>query len=157
LARLERERCVTEAWTPQDTNTHQHHVIAHVLGATTLGYFVHDEVLYILLDIGFVWTIFLDGEMGLLPHPVTVKELEIDNERRAQIKADMDLLLSDNAVTDENLRLMKLPPGAGKPCRIEEVEFFAAAECRRFLITGEETNLAIETSLTTAEVHVYGC
>jgi hypothetical protein len=128
-----------------------------VLGATILGYFVHDEVLYILLDIGFVWTIFLDGEMGLLPHPVTVNELEIDDDSRARIKADIDLLLSDKVVTDENLLLMKLPPGAIKPGRIEEVEFFAAGERRRFLITGEEQNLAIETSLTTAEVHVYGC
>jgi len=148
---------VTEAWTPQDTNTHQHHVIAHVLGATVVGYFVHDEVLYILLDIGFVWTIFLDGEMGLLPHPVTVKELEIDDESRAQIKADMNLLLSDKAFADENLLLMKLPPGFPTPCRIEEIEFFVDGERRRFLITGEEQNLAIETSLTTAEVHVYGC
>ena len=148
---------MTSAWTPQDTNTHQHHVIAHVLGATVLGYFVFDEVLYILLDIGFVWTIFLDGEMGLLPHPVTVSELEIDAAAREQIKADMDLLLSDNAVNDENLLRMKLPPGDSGPCRIVEVEFFADGERRRFLITGEEANLAIETSLTTAEVQVYAC
>lgn len=148
---------MTDVWTPQDTNTHQHHVIAHVLGATILGYFVFDEVLYILLDIGFVWTIFLDGEMGLLPHPVTVSELEIDDESRAQIKADMDLLLSNKAVEDEDLRRMKLPPGDPGLCRIEAVEFFAGGERRRFLITGEETNLAIETSLSTAEVHVYAC
>ncbi len=148
---------MSNAWTPQDTNTHQHHVIAHVLGATLLGYFVLDEVLYILLDIGFVWTIFLDGEMGLLPHPVTVKELEVDGETRAQLKVDMDLLLSDKAFADENLLRMKLPPGDGKPCRIEEVEFFAEGERRRFLVTGEEASVAIETSLTTAEVHVYAC
>jgi hypothetical protein len=146
---------VTNVWTPQDTNTHQHHVIAHVLGATIVGYFVSDEVLYILLDIGFVWTIFLDGEMGLLPHPVTVNELEIDGESREQIKADMDLLLSNKAVGNENLQRMKLPPGDSGPCRIEDVEFFADGERRRFLVAGEETNLAIETSLTTAEVHVY--
>lgn len=148
---------MTNVWTPKDTNTHQHHVIAHVLGATILGYFVFDEVLYILLDIGFVWTIFLDGEMGLLPHPVTVSELEIDGESREQIKADIDLLLSNKAVEDEKLLRMKLPPGDAKPCRIEDVEFFTDGERRRFLITGEETNLAIETSLNTAEVHVYDC
>ena len=123
---------MTEAWTPKDTNTHQHHVIAHVLGATILGYFVFDEALYILLDIGFVWTIFLDGEMGLLPHPVTVKELEIDDESREQIKADMDLLLSDKAVADENLLRMKLPPGAPTPCRIEEVSFLRTASAGVF-------------------------
>ncbi len=148
---------MAEAWTPKDTNTHQHHVIAHVLGATILGYFVFDEVLYILLDIGFVWTIFLDGEMGLLPHPVTVSELEIDGETRAQIKTDMDLLLSDKVVEAKDLLRMELPPGDSRPCRIEEVEFFADGERRRFLITGEESKLAIETSLNTAEVHVYAC
>ena len=146
---------MTDAWTPKDTSTHQDHVIAHVLGATLLGYFVFDEVLYILLDIGFVWTIFLDGEMGLLPHPVTASELEIDGATRELIKADMDLLLSDKAFGEEHLSRMKLPPGASKPCRIEAVEFFADGERRRFLITGEETNLAIETSLATAEVQVY--
>lgn len=146
---------MTDAWTPQDTSTHQDHVIAHVLGATLLGYFVFDEVLYILLDIGFVWTILLDGEMGLLPHLVTVSELEIDGATRELIKADMDLLLSDKAFGNEHLSRMNLPPGAAKPCRIEAVEFFAEGERRLFLITGEETNLAIETSLATAEVQVY--
>lgn len=148
---------MTEAWTPKDTNTHQHHVIAHVLGATVLGYFVFDEVLYILLDMGFVWTIFLDGEMGLLPHPVTVSELEIDDETRRRIKADMELLLNNKALVDENLSRMKLPPGGPNPCRIEDVEFFAEGERRRLLITGEEASLAIETSLSTAEVKVYAC
>src|SRR5258705_9576387 len=117
-------------WTPQDTTTHQDHVIAHVLGATFLGYFVFDEALYVLLDIGFVWTIFLDGEMGLLPHPVTVSELEVDGEMRQQIKADMDLLLSDKALDDQSLLRMKLPRGDSKPCRIEEVEFFEDGERR---------------------------
>ena len=46
------------AWTPRDTTTNQDHVIAHVLGATFLGYFVFEEALYVLLDIGFIWTIF---------------------------------------------------------------------------------------------------
>src|SRR6266850_5653090 len=95
-------------WTPKDTTTHQDHVIAHVLGATFLGYFAFDEALYVLLDIGFIWTIFLDGEMGLLPHPVAVSELEIDRETREQIKSEIDTLLSDGDA--ELLRLFRLPP-----------------------------------------------
>ena len=43
---------MTDNWMPAETTTHQDHVIAHVMGATVLGYFVIDEVLYILLDIG---------------------------------------------------------------------------------------------------------
>ncbi|HYU99172.1 MAG TPA: hypothetical protein VE977_10120, partial [Pyrinomonadaceae bacterium] len=96
------------SWTPKDTTTHQDHVIAHVLGATFLGYFVFEEALYVLLDIGFIWTIFLDGEMGLLPHPVAVSELEIGEEAKEQIKRDIDVLLSDGAT--ETLLRFHLPP-----------------------------------------------
>jgi hypothetical protein len=140
---------VTNAWTPKDTTTHQDHVIAHVLGATFLGHFVFEEALYILLDIGFVWMIFLDGEMGLLPHPVAVSELEIDREAKERIKADIDVLLNDSAT--ENLWRMHLPPAH---CLIKEVGLFASGERRRLIITGEENSLAIEMSLATAEVKV---
>ena len=33
-------------WTVAETNTHQDHVIAHVIGATVVGYFVWDETAY---------------------------------------------------------------------------------------------------------------
>src|SRR6185295_9037543 len=87
---------MTTNWDAKDTTTHQDHVIAHVVEATALGYFVFDEVLNILLDIGFIWTVLLNGEMGLLPHPVAVSELEVSDEARTQIKADIDALLGDN-------------------------------------------------------------
>ena len=31
-----------------------------------MGHFVWDETAYLLLDIGFIWNIYLDGEMGLV-------------------------------------------------------------------------------------------
>jgi hypothetical protein len=147
---------MTNDWIPQATTTHQDHVIAHVLGATFLGYFVFEEALYVLLDIGFIWTIFLDGEMGLLPHPVTMNELELDGKFKEQIKADIDLLLSNNATSTTNLLRMKPPPPGDqiKACLIEDVSFFADGERRRLIITGEETTVTIETSLATAEVQV---
>jgi hypothetical protein len=46
-------------WTAAETDTHQDHVIAHIIGATPLGYFVWDETAYIVLDIGFIWNIYL--------------------------------------------------------------------------------------------------
>jgi hypothetical protein len=141
---------VTNAWTPKDTTTRQDHVIAHVLGTTFLGYFVCEEALYILLDIGFVWTILLDGEMGLLPHPVAVSELELNAVAKDEIKADIDLLLSNSESTEDLLRMQ--PPSV--PCQIKDVNFFAAGDRRRLVIIGEEANLAIEMSLTTAEVEV---
>jgi hypothetical protein len=147
---------MTNPWTPKDTTTHQDHVIAHVLGATFLGYFVFAEALYILLDIGFIWTVLLDGEMGLLPHPVALSELEMEADVKEQIKADIELLLNNNAAGADDLIRMKLPPLGDeiKVCRIEEVSFFADGDERRLIITGDEAGVVIETSLATTEVQV---
>ncbi len=144
---------MTTIWTPKDTTTHQDHVIAHVLGTTVLGYLIFDEALYVLLDIGFIWTIFLDGEMTLLPHPVAVSELEIDELTREQIKADIDVLLRDNSSAAE-LRRMRTPRVR---CLITDVNVFANEEQRRLVLAGEEAGLGIETSLITAEIRVYDC
>lgn len=141
---------MANAWTPADTTTHQDHVIAHVLGASFLGYFIFEEALYVLLDIGFIWMIFLDCEMGLLPHPVAVSDLEIDAEEKEKIKRDVDVLLNEGA--SERLLRFRLPP---LPCQIQDVTFFAEGPRRRLLIAGEEANLIVETSLETAEVQVY--
>lgn len=141
---------MTDAWTLKDTTTHQDHVIAHVLGATFSGYFVFEEALYILLDIGFIWSIFVDGQMSLLPHPVAVTELEVDSSTRQQLAADIDLLLSDDPSMGKLLRF-KSPPVR---CEIKDVSFFASGEQRRLIITGEEAGLVIETSLANAEIRV---
>jgi hypothetical protein len=135
-------------WTPEDTTTHQDHVIAHVLGATFLGYFVFDEALYILLDIGFVWTILLNGEMGLLPHPVAVSELAIDEGRKRQIKVDIELLLKNNG--ESTTLITQTQPH----CQIQDVSFLTTGDRRRFIITCEAGALAVETSLTNREIQV---
>jgi hypothetical protein len=140
-----------EHWTAQTTNTHQDHVIAHVIGATVLGYFVFDETLYVLLDIGFVWTMFVDGEMGLLPHPVTTAELAVSDQTRSEIRADIDALLA-HKLHAEQLRHLTQPR---VECVITEVNFFANGEQRRLVVTGEDANLTIETSIATAEIRVY--
>ena len=142
---------MTDDWMPAETTTHQDHVIAHVNGTTVLGYFVIDEVLYILLDIGFLWAIFLDGQMTLLPHPVAIKEIEMEPQIREEIKADVALLLGDNA-SAEKLLQMKEPK---IHCQIEDIGFFEREEQRRLLLKGEEGSLAIESSLATADIHIY--
>ena len=145
-----------EPWIPKETTTHQDHVIAHVLGATVLGYFIFDEALHVLLNIGFVWTIFLDGEMSLLPHPVAIAELELDEQARNEIRADTDLLLSDNWSAEQLLRMKTAPSQSdGQHCEISEVNFFEQNERRRLLLSCENATLAFETSLTTAEIKVY--
>ncbi len=67
-------------WTIAETNKHQDHVIAHVIGATPLGHFIHDETAYLLLDIGFIWNIYLDMEMGLVPQRLALSELGVEVE-----------------------------------------------------------------------------
>jgi hypothetical protein len=121
-----------------------------VLGTTFLGYLIFEEALYVLLDIGFIWTIFLDGEMGLLPHPVAVSELEIAAQAREQIKTDIDILLGNSTASQKLFRLTAAPV----ECQIREVSFFAAEARRRLMLAGEPAGLVIETCLATAEVRV---
>jgi hypothetical protein len=65
-------------WALAETNKHQDHVIAHVIGATPLSHFIHDETAYLLLDIGFIWNVYLDMEMGLVPQRLALSELSVD-------------------------------------------------------------------------------
>jgi hypothetical protein len=129
-------------WLPAATNTHQDHVIAHVLGTTVLGYFIADEAAHLLLDIGFIWTIYVDAEMALLPQSVAINELPLDAGTRAALFEDITLLHDGRA--DASLRqLMRAPV----ECLITEVTCYAQEERRRVLLRGEESSLAIETSL----------
>jgi hypothetical protein len=109
------------SWTPADTNKHQDHVIAQVIGATPLEYFIHDETAYVLLDIGFIWNIYLDMEMGLVPERLALSELDVDAE----------LLQRTN---------VECGP-------IESAELFEDGEERRLVLNCEQGQLIIETSL----------
>src|SRR5262245_528926 len=87
----------TSNWSPLATTTHQDHVIKHVLGATVLGWFIAGEAAHLLLDIGFLWTIYLNGEMNLLPQGVAISELdahEINGADKAELAFDAELLLN---------------------------------------------------------------
>jgi len=116
-------------WKPAETNTHQDHVIAHVIGASVLRYFVWDETAYLLLDIGFVWNIYLDAEMGLLPEALALSELNID----------------------ENLQRWE---SISSPSPIQSVDVFESEDGRRLIINCDETSITLETSFTTREIHI---
>ncbi len=109
-------------WTPLETNTHQDHVIEHVIGATPLGHFIWDETAYILLDIGFIWNIYLDIEMGLVPQSLAIAEL---NELRDFVDQANDTSTGP----------------------IESVELFENGDERRLVLNCEAGKLLIETSL----------
>jgi hypothetical protein len=113
-------------WTALETNTHQDHVIAHVIGATPLGHFIWDETAYIVLDIGFIWNIYLDMEMGLVPHRVAISELEADDEMKKGFS---------------EVRNVESSP-------IESVELFENGDERRLVMNCEMEKLVIETSLS---------
>lgn len=117
-------------WTLLETNTHQDHVIAHVIGATPLGHFIWDETAFILLDIGFIWNIYLDLEMGLVPHSVAISELDADEETKSELRSKVDAWLS----------------GEGQS-PIESVEVFESGDERRLVLVCEQGNLVVETSL----------
>jgi hypothetical protein len=136
-------------WSQLETGRHQDHVIAHVLGTTVMGYFEFDGAAHILLDIGFIWTVYVDGEMGLLTQSLAISELEVDANAKAELLADVDLLHARQSF--EGLARMKPAPAE---CLIREVGFYAAADRRRVLITGEEASLAVDTSLSTGEIRI---
>ncbi|MGA9996472.1 MAG: hypothetical protein WBP93_13720 [Pyrinomonadaceae bacterium] len=141
---------MTTEWTLLETSTHQDHIIAHVIGATALGYFKAEEALRLFLDMGFIWTIFVDGEMALLQSGLAVRELSLNAEEKARLLSDIQLLEMEGR---EAHGLCRIEP-APVECLIEEVEFYGADERRRLLIKGEDASLAVETSLLTGEMSV---
>jgi hypothetical protein len=110
------------SWTSAETNKHQDHVIAHVIGATPLEYFIHDETAYVLLDIGFIWNIYLDIEMGLVPERMALSELNVDAE-----------LLEKTSI--------ECGP-------IESVDLFEDGQERRLVLNCEHGIVIVETSLS---------
>jgi len=137
-------------WELVETNTHQDHVIAHVLGASVRGYFTWDETAYLLLDIGFIWNVYLDGEMGLVPQSQAVNELSADIDLKNQIRDDVDAITM--GVEKAALQAISLPVSSSP---IQTVEFFARNSARRLTLTCEESTLVVETSLNLGEVTIY--
>ena len=139
-----------DEWLPAETTTHQDHVIAHVIGATVLGYFVHDEALHLLLDIGFIWTVYLDGQMVLLPRSMAINELEIASEMRTELNREVEMLDHDRHEAAVLCHITAAP----LECLITEVSFWANDDRRRLLLGGGRESLVIETSLGTAEIKI---
>lgn len=134
-------------WMIAETNTHQDHVIAHVVGATPLGHFVWDETAYLLLDIGFIWNIYLDLEMGLLPHMVAITELDADESTKSELRSDVDSLLRGEGAS----RMKSIEPATP----IQSIDVFESGDDRRLVLICEQGEVVIETSLATATVNLW--
>ena len=110
-------------------------MIAHVIGASPLSYFVWDETAYLLLDIGFMWNIYLDGEMGLVPQTLAFAEL------KDQVGAE----------EFENVtRSVPIP----NPSPIQSVEIFENDDARRLVLNRENGTITLETSFLTREIRI---
>ena len=140
----------TSQWTACETNTHQDHVVAHVLDTSVLGYFLAGEAAHMALDIGFIWTIYLDAEMSLLPESLAVAELDLGDEEKRLLAGELSALHAGTG-DEEDLRLITRAP---EGCRIVEVEVYARREERRLVVHGEEASLSIETSPSERELRV---
>jgi hypothetical protein len=104
-------------------------VIAHVIGASVLSHFIWDETAYLLLDIGFIWNIYLDAEMGLMPEAAALAEMEVD----------------------ENLRHWEQ---LSSPSPIQSVDLLQSDDGCRLVLNCEDTIITLETSFTTREIHI---
>ena len=128
-------------WRESETSTHQDHVVAHVIGASALGYFVHDETLHLVLDMGFVWTIYLDGQMGLLPTGVSLSELEMEPEAKSVIVNEVESLMTDAPADLTILSAMRI--------QISSVRIYEHGDERMIEISDEDGVMRIVTSFTT--------
>jgi hypothetical protein len=137
-------------WSKAETSRHHDHVVAHVVGATVLGYFVRADALYLLLDIGFIWIVYLDAEMGLVPESLAISELETDANFCDSVAADADALRSQRAQADALAVMCAAPAG----CLVEEVAVCERGTRRRLFVRGETSSLVIETSIDTGEIVV---
>ncbi len=140
---------MTGDWLPAETNTHQEHVIAHVLGTTVLGYFRADESAHFILDIGFIWAILLDGEMGLVPQSMALAELNVGADERAALSADADALYEHGSVAP-----LTHVTAAPDDCLLTAVEFYMNERGRRLLLHSAGASLCVETELAPGTIAI---
>ena len=140
-------------WTELETSTHQDHIIKHVLGATVLGWIVGGEAAHFLLDIGFLWTIYSDGEMNFLPQGVAISELQADdisNLDKTELAFDADLLLAEGREATG----LKRFSAAATDCLVTNVELFGSDAERKIVVTGEAATIVIQTSPETSSLTI---
>ena len=140
-------------WIELETSTYQDHVIKHVLGATVLGWLVLEDAVHILLDVGLLWTIYINAEMSLMAQSVAIEDLEGDDlshDEVLKLRSDAQLLISEGR---EVAGLQRFS-GAPVDCLIQTVDLFGRNQERRLLIAGESANLLIETSTESGAIAI---
>lgn len=142
-----------EEWTLVETSTYQGHVINHVLGATVLGWVIIEDALHVLLDVGLLWTIYVNGEMSLMAQHVAIQDLASDTVNReevSQLTSDAQFLISQGREATGLVRFTSAPVD----CTIISVEVFASDSQRRIVVAGETSDLEIETSWEPSQFNI---
>jgi hypothetical protein len=145
--RVEGSGSTDEAWAAARTTTHQDHVVAHVVGATVLGYFEREEALHFALDIGLVWSILADAQMALAPEAAAVAELNLPLADRSRLRDELHELYSAGPAAGALSLVRPAPAG----CLVEAVELYEAGDRRLVVVRGETAGLSVETSAGTRE------
>jgi hypothetical protein len=135
-------------WSETASTRYQDHVIAHVLGATALGYFIIDDAAYVLLDIALIWTIYTSGEMALMPQAVVISDLEADESVKSELLTDAESL--HRGETESLARVNAMPA----PLLISGVKIYERGERRRVTLEAEESGFTFEGSPRTGEICV---
>lgn len=135
-------------WSQETPGRYQDHVIAHVLGATALGYFILEDAAYVLLDIALIWTIYTSAEMALMPQSVVISDLEADEALRSELSADIDRLHKGEA--EAVTRMKPMPP----EFLITDVGLYARGELRRVTLQASESSFTFEGSPASGEIRV---
>ena len=140
-------------WIELETSTYQDHVIKHVLGATVLGWIVIEDAMHVLLDVGLLWTIYVNAEMSLMAQSVAIEDLESDELNRDEVSrltSDAQRLISEGR---EALNLERFT-GAPVECAIIAVEVYAAGSQRRIVIAGETADIEVATSVEPVQFNI---
>ena len=140
-------------WTELETSTYQDHVIKHVLGTTVLGWVVIGDALHVLLDVGLLWTIYINAEMSLMAQSVAIDDLESDelsHDEVLQLSSDAQLLISEGREASALQRFISAPV----ECTIIAVEVYEADSKRRIVIAGETSDIEIETALGPTQFNI---
>jgi hypothetical protein len=140
-------------WTELETSTYQHHVIQHVIGATVLGWFIAEDAVHFVLDVGLLWTVYVNGEMNLMALFVAIHDLESQELPKSvidELTTDAQTLI-DQGREASNLKRFT---AASVKCLVEEVNLFGADAQRRIVIYGEAGTIEIRTDTDAGLINV---
>src|SRR5438045_3371116 len=140
-------------WTELETSTYQHHVIQHVIGATVLGWFIAEDAVHFVLDVGLLWTVYVNAEMNLMALFVAIEDLESDELPKSVID---ELTTDAQTLIDQGREAngLKRFTATSVKCLVEEVNLFSDNSKRRIVIRGESSSIRVDASPETSELDV---